>query len=189
MHAYTHTAWRRVQEMQKHMRTPGTRTCCDSDNKHRHKTRRDAAAHSRTNSLIPSHARARAHTHIRNSAVAKKISPCTYRDTNTYLGLAVGPEPSELAVVPALGELGSELGGEQVRHGVHLGGLVGGISEHQTLVTGAEVLLSLALVHSLWFNSTSESVRVCVCVCACMKACFACRGFQSFLRVFSRTGV
>mmetsp|Transcript_1192 Transcript_1192/g.3105 ORF Transcript_1192/g.3105 Transcript_1192/m.3105 type:complete len:302 (+) Transcript_1192:848-1753(+) len=65
------------------------------------------------------------------------------------LGLAIRAEPLEGAVVAALAQAGSQLGGEEVRQRVELLSLVGGIAEHETLVTGTEVLLGLAKVHAL----------------------------------------
>lgn len=65
------------------------------------------------------------------------------------LGLGVGSEPGELAVVAGLLHGAVELVGEQESQGQQLGGLVGGISEHDTLVTGTEVLKGIVVVKTL----------------------------------------
>lgn len=65
------------------------------------------------------------------------------------LGLGVGPQPWERAVVAGLGHGGVELVGELDGQGKELRGLVGGIAEHDTLVTGTELLESLLVVETL----------------------------------------
>ncbi|KAL7119892.1 hypothetical protein ACP275_02G089700 [Erythranthe tilingii] len=62
------------------------------------------------------------------------------------LGLAVGPQPGAGAVFTHLGELGPQLGGEDVAEGHELGGLVGGVPEHVALVAGTDVLGALGEV-------------------------------------------
>ncbi|KAI3487290.1 hypothetical protein L1887_48875 [Cichorium endivia] len=64
------------------------------------------------------------------------------------LGLGVGAEPAEGAVAAGGGHGEVELVREHEGHGHHLGGLVGGVAEHDTLVTGA-VLLERAVVETL----------------------------------------
>ena len=66
-----------------------------------------------------------------------------------HLRLAVGAEPLEDALVARLREAGGELGREQVREGVELLSLVGGIAEHEALVTSTEILIGLAEVNAL----------------------------------------
>lgn len=68
---------------------------------------------------------------------------------NGDLGLGVGTEPGELAAVTGLLHGAVELVGEEEGQGQELRGLVGGISEHDTLVTGTEVLKSLVVVKTL----------------------------------------
>jgi len=59
---------------------------------------------------------------------------------NGDLGLGVGAEPAELSAAPELGHLHVELVGEHEGEGHELGGLVGGIAEHDTLISGSGVL-------------------------------------------------
>mmetsp|Transcript_20976 Transcript_20976/g.66462 ORF Transcript_20976/g.66462 Transcript_20976/m.66462 type:complete len:461 (+) Transcript_20976:322-1704(+) len=56
------------------------------------------------------------------------------------LGLAVGAEPGADAVLADLGQLVADLGGEHVGEGHELGGLIGGVAEHDALVAGANLL-------------------------------------------------
>jgi hypothetical protein len=65
------------------------------------------------------------------------------------LGLGVGPEPGEGAVVAGIGHGLVELVGKLDGKGKVLRGLVGGIAEHDTLVTGTELLESLLVVKTL----------------------------------------
>lgn len=65
------------------------------------------------------------------------------------LSLGVGPEPGERAVVAGIGHGLVKLVGELDGEGKVLGSLVGGISEHDTLVTGTELLESLLVVKTL----------------------------------------
>ena len=66
-----------------------------------------------------------------------------------HLGLGVGAHPGEEALVPGLGHPLAEAGGKDVGHGHELGGLVGGIAEHVALITGTEVVIGTADVHTL----------------------------------------
>lgn len=68
---------------------------------------------------------------------------------NGHLGLCVGAQPWEGAVLAGLGHGRVELVGEEDGQGQELGGLVGGIAEHDTLVTGTEVLEGLLVVQAL----------------------------------------
>lgn len=68
---------------------------------------------------------------------------------NGNLGLGVRAQPGEGAVVAGLLHGGVELVGEEEGQGQELGGLVGGISEHDTLVTGTEVLEGVVVVEAL----------------------------------------
>lgn len=65
------------------------------------------------------------------------------------LGLGVRSEPRDGAVAASIGHGLVELVGEKVRERVKLGSLVSGITEHETLVTGTEVLKSLFEVKTL----------------------------------------
>jgi hypothetical protein len=65
------------------------------------------------------------------------------------LSLGVGAEPGEGAITASLGHGGVELVGEEEGQGEQLGGLVGGIAEHDTLVTGTEVLEAVVKVKTL----------------------------------------
>ena len=65
------------------------------------------------------------------------------------LGLGVGAEPREGAVAAGGRHGGVELMGEEEGQGEELGGLVGGIAEHDTLVTGAEVLEAVVEMETL----------------------------------------
>lgn len=65
------------------------------------------------------------------------------------LGLGVGSEPREGAVTASSGHGSVELVGEEESKGEELRGLVGGITEHDTLVTGTELLKSLLVVETL----------------------------------------
>lgn len=68
---------------------------------------------------------------------------------NSDLGLGVGSEPGERAIAASRGHGGVELVGEEKSEGEKLGGLVGGIAEHDTLVTGTELLKGLIVVETL----------------------------------------
>ena len=68
---------------------------------------------------------------------------------NGDLGLGVGPEPGDGAVVAGVGHGLVKLVGELDGEGKVLGGLVGGITEHDTLVTGTELLESVLVVEAL----------------------------------------
>ena len=65
------------------------------------------------------------------------------------LGLGVRARPGDGAVVTGSLHGSVELVGEQDGQGEELGGLVGGITEHDTLVTGTELLESLLVVETL----------------------------------------
>lgn len=68
---------------------------------------------------------------------------------NGNLGLGVGSQPGEGAVVSGLGHGSVELVGELDGEGKELRGLVSGITEHDTLVTSTELLESLLVVETL----------------------------------------
>lgn len=68
---------------------------------------------------------------------------------NGNLGLGVGSEPGEGAVAAGSGHGSVELVGEEEGKGEELRGLVGSIAEHDTLVTGTELLESLLVVETL----------------------------------------
>ena len=68
---------------------------------------------------------------------------------NGDLGLGVGPEPGDGTVVAGVGHGLVKLVGELDGEGEVLGGLVGGITEHDTLVTGTKLLESLLVVETL----------------------------------------
>lgn len=65
------------------------------------------------------------------------------------LSLGVGAEPWEGAVTAGLGHGSVQLVGELKGKGEELGGLVGGITEHDTLVTGTEGLKAVVKVETL----------------------------------------
>lgn len=65
------------------------------------------------------------------------------------LGLGVGPQPGEGAIATGSGHGSVELVGEEEGEGKKLRGLVGGIAEHDTLVTSTELLESLLVVETL----------------------------------------
>lgn len=65
------------------------------------------------------------------------------------LGLGVGAEPGEGAVTAGSRHGSVELVGEEKGEGEELRGLVGGVSEHDTLVTGTELLEGLLVVETL----------------------------------------
>lgn len=65
------------------------------------------------------------------------------------LSLGVGPEPGQGAVAAGGRHGGVEPVGQEQGHGEELGRLVGGISEHDTLVTGTEVLQAVVEVQAL----------------------------------------
>lgn len=68
---------------------------------------------------------------------------------NGDLGLGVGSQPGEGAITAGLGHGRVELVGEEEGQGQELRGLIGGISEHDTLVTSTELLESLLVVETL----------------------------------------
>jgi hypothetical protein len=65
------------------------------------------------------------------------------------LGLGVGSQPWEGAVVTGILHGLVELVGEEEGEGEEFGSLVGGITEHDTLVTSTELLQSLLVVQTL----------------------------------------
>jgi len=81
----------------------------------------------------------------------------TLRDNGTVvvlvldgdLGLGVGSEPGERTVAASSGHGSVELMGEEESEGEELRGLVSGIAEHDTLVTGTKLLKSLLVVETL----------------------------------------
>jgi hypothetical protein len=68
---------------------------------------------------------------------------------NGDLGLGVRAEPREGAVTAGLGHGSVQLVGELKGKGEKLGGLVGGITEHDTLITGTEGLEAVVKVKTL----------------------------------------
>ncbi|KAL4579208.1 hypothetical protein LXL04_015346 [Taraxacum kok-saghyz] len=56
-----------------------------------------------------------------------------------YLGFSVGSEPCTGAVLADFSQLGSEFGGEDMAEGHEFRGLVSGVPEHMTLVSGPDV--------------------------------------------------
>lgn len=68
---------------------------------------------------------------------------------NGDLGLGVGAEPGQAAVTAGSRHGSVELVGKLEGEGEELGGLVGGITEHDTLVTGTKALKSLVKVETL----------------------------------------
>ena len=68
---------------------------------------------------------------------------------NRDLGLGVRAEPGQAAVAASSRHGGVELVGEEEGQGEKLGGLIGGIAEHDTLVTGTEVLEAVVEVKAL----------------------------------------
>ena len=68
---------------------------------------------------------------------------------NSDLGLGVGSQPRQRAVAAGSRHGSVELVGEGESEGEELGGLVGGITEHDTLVTSTEALESLLVVQTL----------------------------------------
>lgn len=65
------------------------------------------------------------------------------------LGLGVGSEPRESAITTGSSHVGVQLVGKNDGQGEELGGLISGISEHDTLVTGTKLLKSLLVVEPL----------------------------------------
>lgn len=68
---------------------------------------------------------------------------------NGDLGLGIGPEPRQLAALASIGHGLVQLVRKNDGQGQQFGGLVGGIAEHDTLVTSAELLKSLFVVETL----------------------------------------
>mmetsp|Transcript_21337 Transcript_21337/g.50508 ORF Transcript_21337/g.50508 Transcript_21337/m.50508 type:complete len:413 (+) Transcript_21337:182-1420(+) len=75
-----------------------------------------------------------------------RVDPLGNRDTVGVelvlagdLGLGIGPDPVAGSVLADLRDLGSELRGKHVREGHESFRLVGGVSKHDSLVTGTEV--------------------------------------------------
>ncbi len=65
------------------------------------------------------------------------------------LGLGIRAQPWAGAIATSVRHGLVQLVGEKVRQRVELGGLVSGISEHETLVTGTKLLKSLFVVETL----------------------------------------
>ena len=65
------------------------------------------------------------------------------------LGLGIGTQPREGAITPGLGHGRVELVRQQKSKGEKLGGLIGGIAEHDTLITGTELFEGLLVVQTL----------------------------------------
>lgn len=68
---------------------------------------------------------------------------------NCDLGLGVGPEPRDATVATGGGHGGVELVGELEGEGEELGGLIGGVSEHDTLVSSTELIEGLVELETL----------------------------------------
>lgn len=68
---------------------------------------------------------------------------------NSDLGLGVGSQPRDVAGSSCSAHLGVELVCEEEGQRQQLRSLVGGVSEHDTLVTGTELLKSLLVVKTL----------------------------------------
>ena len=68
---------------------------------------------------------------------------------NGDLGLGVGAQPGQRAVTAGSRHGSVQLVGELEGQGEQLRGLIGGITEHDTLVTGTELLESLLVVETL----------------------------------------
>ena len=58
------------------------------------------------------------------------------------LGLSVGANPRADAVLADLGKLGSKGGGKHVGEGHELLSLVGGVSKHDSLISGSDILVA-----------------------------------------------
>lgn len=65
------------------------------------------------------------------------------------LGLTIGAQPLEGSVLANVGETLAEAGGEEVGEGHELGGLIGGVAEHDALVTSTDLLDALVEVDAL----------------------------------------
>ena len=65
------------------------------------------------------------------------------------LGLTIGAQPLEGSILANVGETLAEAGGEEVGEGHELGGLIGGVAEHDALVTSADLLDALVEVDAL----------------------------------------
>lgn len=68
---------------------------------------------------------------------------------NGDLGLGIRPEPWKRAVAAGSRHIGVQLMGENDSQGEELRSLVGGISKHNTLVTGTKLLESFFIVETL----------------------------------------
>jgi hypothetical protein len=68
---------------------------------------------------------------------------------NSDLGLGVGAEPREGAIAAGSSHSGVELVGKHNSEGEKLGSLVGGITEHDSLVSSTELLQSGIIVETL----------------------------------------
>ena len=79
----------------------------------------------------------------------EKLRNALERTACAHLCLAVRANPRQRAVLADLRQAVTDARGEVVRHGHGILRLVGGVAEHDTLVTGADVLHSLANVHTL----------------------------------------
>jgi hypothetical protein len=85
-----------------------------------------------------------------NSVDAKRLDATVVVGVfNGNLGLGIGAQPGDGAIVTGSLHGGVELVGEEDSQGQELRGLVGGIAEHDTLVTGTELLKSLLVVETL----------------------------------------
>lgn len=65
------------------------------------------------------------------------------------LGLTIGAQPLEGSILANVGKTLAEAGGEEVGEGHELGGLIGGVAEHDALVTSADLLDALVEVDAL----------------------------------------
>lgn len=68
---------------------------------------------------------------------------------NGDLGLGIRTYPVKDTVLSAVGQSLAELGGQDVGQGHHFLSFVGGIAEHETLITSTNVLVFLAFMHTL----------------------------------------
>ena len=74
------------------------------------------------------------------------MAPFSLRYSDDDLRLTIRANPREDLLDADLGEASTDLGGERVGERHQLRGLIGRISEHVTLVTGADLLDSALLV-------------------------------------------